>query len=259
MRERCAFCGEPYELGVLEHFPAERTFLLSACCEGAHEDAVAWAEEVWSPEGLEEERRSFRAWFARETGTEIRGVVEGEDGAFRYGNGGLSLDYGLQLGAVSLQEAKAFTAKNHRHAGEDGQHRPPVSWRWGHAVFNGGELVGVAMVGRPVARLLDATTTVEVRRVCIDPGIPRELARDACSMLYGAACREAKARGFQKVVTYTLEEEAGVSLKAAGFTIEARTRGGSWDRPSRRRGNVGPTSRKVRWSRTVSAPRRRAA
>jgi hypothetical protein len=225
----CDFCGEPYRLEVLEHYPAERTFTTSACCEEAHADALAWAEDIWSARGTEEERRGFRAWFARETGAEIRSVALGEDGAFRYGNGGFTLDYGLALEDVDLKTARGFVAKHHRH------NRPPVGWRWGHAVRNGAELVAVAMVGRPVARALDHRTIVEVNRVCVDPGVPRELAAHACSMLYGAACREAQRRRFRKVVTYTLESERG-----------------SWNTPARARRNAAPTCRKVRWSRTLT-------
>lgn len=70
-------------------------------------------------------------------------------------------------------------------------------------------------------------------------------------MLYSAAAKEAKRRGFRKVITYTLEEESGHALRAAGWTAEARTRGGSWNRPGRARKDTAPTTPKIRWSRTL--------
>lgn len=249
---RCDLCGDVYRLEVLEFWIEERTFLVGACCEGAEEDARATIEVAFrdpSDPLFEDDRREIRSWFERETGISIRGIVVGEEGGLRYGNGGFSIDFGLELVEVSLAEAKAFVAEHHRH------NRPPVGWRWGHGLRNGGELVAVAMVGRPVARMIPGDQVVEVNRLCVDPGVPAGLARYACSKLYAAAARQAKRRGFRKVITYTLETERGASVKAAGFVAEAKTRGGSWSRPSRRRGVVAPTCRKVRWARTL----RRAA
>ena len=113
---------------------------------------------------------------------------------------------------------------------------------------NGDELIGVAMVGRPVARMIDATTTVEVNRVAV---VDNKLGEHACSMLYGAAAREAKKRGFARIITYTLETEPGASLRGAGWTIEAKTRGGSWNRAARSREDVGPTCKKLRWAKQL--------
>jgi hypothetical protein len=102
------------------------------------------------------------------------------------------------------------------------------------------------MVGRPVARLLDHTRVVEVNRVCIAELEP-ELVWNACSMLYAAAAKEARRRGFETIVTYTLEDERGSALRACGWTAAALTRGGSWNRTSRPREDKAPTGRKVRW------------
>lgn len=128
---------------------------------------------------------------------------------------------------------------------------------------NGADLVAVAMVGRPVARMIDGAKVVEVTRLCVNPQLDQELAWNACSMLYAEAAREAKRRGFEKIITYTLESESGHALKASGWAIEAKTRGGSWSRPSRARQDVGPTCPKVRWAKVLRAARaseeRRAA
>lgn len=88
---------------------------------------------------------------------------------------------------------------------------------------------GVAIVGRPVARNSDNGWTLEVNRVCTDG------ARNACSMLYGAAWRAAKALGYRRLVTYTLPAEGGASLRAAGWKLIGERGGGNWNVPSRPR------------------------
>lgn len=85
-----------------------------------------------------------------------------------------------------------------------------------------GKLVGVVIVGRPVSRHLDNGVTLEVTRLCTDG------TKNACSMLYGAAARAAKAMGYKKIITYILESESGVSLKAAGWQCFGITGGKQW-------------------------------
>jgi hypothetical protein len=77
-------------------------------------------------------------------------------------------------------------------------------------------LVGVATVGRPVARHLDDGYTLEVNRTCTLDGTP-----NVNSMLYGAAWRAAKALGYRRLITYTQEGESGASLRAAGWRLIA--------------------------------------
>jgi hypothetical protein len=100
---------------------------------------------------------------------------------------------------------------------------------------------GVAMVGRPVARNLQDGWTLEVLRVATD-GV-----RNGCSMLYGAAWRAARALGYRRLVTYTLPEEGGGSLRAAGMTLIGKAGGGSWNCASRPRVDKHPTQEKLRW------------
>ena len=141
----------------------------------------------------------------------------------------------------------ADVTKHHRH------HRAPQGWKYGIAVYNGRKRVGVAVVGRPVSRHLQAQEpyTLEITRVCTWGS--RSQRRNAASKLYGAACREAKRRGYKAVITYTLADvENGSSLKASNFTDEHQTKGGSWDRPSRGRDDKAPTGQKIRWRRWLS-------
>lgn len=83
------------------------------------------------------------------------------------------------------------------------------------------QLVGVAIVGRPVAPKLDDGLTVEITRVCTDG------TRNAASMLYGACRKAARAMGYDRIFTYTLPEEGGASLRAAGFKLDKEDAGGS--------------------------------
>jgi hypothetical protein len=235
----CAYCGGDWFVDVFEIWPEDRAVQLEACCEGAHEEACLEIEALW-------ERGDWQALLA-EYGVDVRTVhtdVEKTHGQW-------TLDWGLELGEISRDDAKAFIAKHHRH------NAPPVSWRWGHAVYNGPDLVAVAMVGRPVARRIDAGTTVEITRLCVDPTLPAGLVEHACSKLYGAAAREAEKRGFEKVITYTLESERGTSLTASGYVAEATSAGGRWDRDARRRAEKAPTCPKVRWARALR-PKARA-
>lgn len=134
----------------------------------------------------------------------------------------------LELVPVSFADACAFVAAHHRH------HRPPRGHKWSVGVATDGVLVGVAMVGRPVARLFDDGRTLEVNRTCTD-GHP-----NANSMLYGAAWRGCKAMGYRRLITYTQAGESGSSLRAAGWRVVAELppRHGWWA-PSRPREDRG--------------------
>lgn len=146
------------------------------------------------------------------------------------------------LRPVTFREACAFVDRLHRH------HQPPRGHKFSVGATDLGRLVGVAMVGRPVARNLDDGTTAEVLRVCTD-GTP-----NACSLLYGAAARAAKAMGYRRILTYTLLEEGGASLRAAGWLPTARVPGRSWSCPSRPRDDKHPLDDKLRWERLLAGP-----
>jgi hypothetical protein len=129
----------------------------------------------------------------------------------------------LHIVPISLEEANAFVEQHHRH------HKPVVGHKFSIAAAEGEMVRGVAIVGRPVARRLDDGWTLEVNRCCTDG------ARNGCSMLYGAAWRAAKAMGYRRLITYTLPEEGGTSMRAAGWTLIGERGGGNWNTPSRPR------------------------
>ncbi|HVQ94227.1 MAG TPA: XF1762 family protein [Mycobacteriales bacterium] len=142
----------------------------------------------------------------------------------------------LTVVPVTFRQACAFIDAHHRH------HRPPQGMRFALGVTDGTRLVGVATVGRPVARHLDNATTAEVTRACTD-GTP-----NANSMLYAACWRAARALGYQRLLTYTQDGETGASLRAAGYHPTAHQPADpGWHRPSRpRTGDTGGVGR-TRW------------
>jgi hypothetical protein len=148
----------------------------------------------------------------------------------------------LEIVPCTLRAANAYVKEHHRH------HKPPQGARFALAVADeDGSLRGVAMVGTPVSRMLADGWTAEVVRVATD-GCP-----NACSALYGAAWRAARALGYKRLVTYTLQEEGGASLRGAGWTCIGEAGGGSWSRKSRPRVDEHPLQVKMRWERKEEA------
>lgn len=147
----------------------------------------------------------------------------------------------LKVVPIALDEANAFVAAHHRH------HRPVIGHKFSIAVADGDTVRGVAIVGRPVARGLDNGWTLEVNRCCTDGS------QNACSMLYGAAWRAAKALGYRRLVTYTMPQEGGASLRAAGWRLIGERGGGNWNTPARPRVDTAATLRgqKLLWETTT--------
>ena len=132
----------------------------------------------------------------------------------------------LVLIPITLKEANLFVSNFHRH------NKPTVGGKFAIGAEFDGLMVGVAIVGRPIARLLNDDYTAEVYRVCISPHAPR----NTNSFLYGACWRACKAMGYKKLITYTLQEESGASLKGAGWKIIAEVKpSGNWGSSKRQR------------------------
>lgn len=139
----------------------------------------------------------------------------------------------LTLCPIDLDEANAFVTQYHRH------HSPVVGHKFSLAAVMDGRVVGVVIVGRPVSRMRDNGTTLEVTRLCTDG------TKNACSFLYGAAARATFALGYRRIGTYILASEPGTSLAAAGWRLIGETSGGSWSRDNRPRVDTHPTEPKL--------------
>jgi hypothetical protein len=147
----------------------------------------------------------------------------------------------LRIAPCTVKAAIRFVKAWHRHL-------PDV--RGGlfaaSCIDEGGAVLGIAVAGNP-SRAWQGTGRIVISRVATLG------AENACSMLYGALCRAAKALGYREAWTYTLPHEPGTSLRAAGFMDMGLTDGGEWDRPSRARAPAVRAERKRRWLRRLAA------
>lgn len=142
----------------------------------------------------------------------------------------------LSIVPITFGEASEFVLLHHRH------HPPSVGHKFSIGCADElGTVHGVAIVGRPVARHNDDGWTLEVTRVATDGE------KNACSMLYGACWRAARALGWRRLITYTLATEPGTSLRAAGWKVIGQVKGRSWDCAARPRIDKHPTLDKTCW------------
>lgn len=136
---------------------------------------------------------------------------------------------------IEFKDACAFVTEHHRH------HAAPQGHKYSIAAAVGEKVVGVVIVGRPVSRMMQDGWTLEVTRLATDG------TRNACSFLYAAAWRAARAMGYKKLTTCILDTEPGVTLKAAGWRLVGMCGGGSWSRVERPRIDNHPTQTKLRF------------
>lgn len=145
-----------------------------------------------------------------------------------------------EIRPITLKTANCFVDKYHRH------HNGTIGCKFAVGLFEEAKLIGVAICGRPVSRYLDNGEICEINRLCTVGD------QNACSMLYGACCRIAKNMGYKKIITYTLESESGISLRASGFTCEGKAGGTHWT-GKRNRGQLIPEELKIRWSKSLDS------
>jgi len=146
----------------------------------------------------------------------------------------------LTLIPVSLAQANEFVRQHHRH------HKPVAGHKFSIGCAENGRLCAVAIVGRPVSRYLDDGFTLEVNRLCSDG------TKNACSILYAAAARAARAMGYRKIITYTLDTESGASLRAAGWTNTGLAGGKAWTGSRRPAQPLYPAQMKYRYEKRLN-------
>lgn len=138
---------------------------------------------------------------------------------------------------LTLKQANDFIQNYHRH------HKPVVGHRFSIGLMLDSQLIGVAVVGRPVARMSDDGFTAELTRLCTLGH------KNASSKLMGAVGRICREMGFNKVQTYILESELGISLKASGWQMEVITYGRQWKHTDgKHRRTDQPTENKIRYA-----------
>lgn len=141
----------------------------------------------------------------------------------------------IEIVPMTLREANEFVKQYHRH------HRQTTGHKFSIGCSDGEKIVGVAIVGRPVSRYLDDGWTLEINRLCTDG------TKNACSMLYAADWRAAKAMGYKKLITYILDTEPGTSLKAAGWKCVGKAGGLQWTGKRRPEVDLYPKQMKLKW------------
>lgn len=149
----------------------------------------------------------------------------------------------LKIVPLTLLQANKMIRKLHRH------HSPVQGHRFSIGVRDEKMLHGAAVVGRPVSASLLPYEVAEVTRLVTDG------TKNACSMLYSASARIAREMGFARIQTYILNEEPGVSLRAAGWTLELMTDGDTWTRQNagRYRSETHPLGPKQRWGKVLNS------
>ncbi|WP_240456743.1 XF1762 family protein [Virgibacillus halodenitrificans] len=146
----------------------------------------------------------------------------------------------LETRPISFRKASEFVKDFHRH------HIPPQGNKFSIALYDGETVIGVIISGRPVSRYKDDGLTLEVTRCCV-----KHPYKNGISILYSAVCRVAEAMGYKRVITYTLAEEPGVSMRASNFQLEKVSEGGSWNSRSRKRIDKHPTGKKCLWTKEI--------
>ena len=141
----------------------------------------------------------------------------------------------LKVIPLTLKSANAYVEDFHRH------NKPCVGHRFSIGALDENEnIVGVAIIGRPVARMLDDGFTAEVNRLCTNDDSPKNV----CSFLYARAWRIWQQMGGERMITYTLQSESGSSLKGAGWKIVGKTnKNDFWN--TRKKTNVGYVSERT--------------
>ena len=222
----CPFCGDDVALFEVSYGPENEVEPL-LCCEELRDICAT-------------EPSLLRQLLWKEAGQPVREVVKAPLA--------LVADWGLDLRPVPQKIAKVFVTEHHRH------NEAPLGWKWGFGIYNGQFLVGVCTVGRPTGRGFNGRPIIEVNRLCLRTDVPPALTRHACSKAYGAAAREAKRRGYERIVTYILDSEPGTSLRAAGWIDRDprtgklnRVKGRSRNQGKRPREDKAPTCDKIRW------------
>ena len=92
---------------------------------------------------------------------------------------------------------------------------------------------------------LDDGWTLEVNRLCTTGE------KNACSILYAASARAAKAMGYRKIITYTLDSESGSSLRAAGWNCAGLAGGKCWTGSRKPASALYPAQMKLRYEKLL--------
>lgn len=147
----------------------------------------------------------------------------------------------MKIVPMTIAEANLFVKNFHRH------NKPVQGAKFAIGASDGDRLVGVAIVGRPVSRMLDNGTTAEVTRCCVLDDAPK----GTPSFLYSRCWKAWSALGGDRLITYTLQSESGASLRGAGWKVIAHSpgakQGSGWENRPGREWQTVVGQAKLRW------------
>lgn len=143
----------------------------------------------------------------------------------------------MEIIPITIRAANVFVTDFHRH------NKRVTGAKFAIGLTEDCKLIGVAIAGRPIARMLDNGKTIEILRVCV-----LEKYKNANSKLYGRVKRICQLMGYEKIITYTLQTESQASLKAIRAKPVSNVKLGGWDRLNRHRnGQEIYSKEKIRW------------
>lgn len=134
----------------------------------------------------------------------------------------------MRIVPLTLREANDFVEQWHRHSARTSND----GGKFAIGLELDGVLVGAAIVGRPVARMLQVPGAAELLRLCTSPSAPK----GSASKLYSRCRRIWQLMGGTTIHTYTLKHESGATMRGSGIhEAAADVKLQQWSRPNRPR------------------------
>lgn len=126
----------------------------------------------------------------------------------------------LKSQPITLRSANDFVQLFHRHNGRTARD----GGKFAVSAIHENKLVGIAIVGNPISATFMNKEIyghmAEVLRTCTHPFAPK----GTVGFLYGVCTRVCREMGYDKILTYTLEDESGASLRGVGWKEVAKTK-----------------------------------
>ncbi len=122
----------------------------------------------------------------------------------------------MKIVPMTLRVANDFVAEHHRHNGRTSRN----GGKFAIGLGDESGLIGVAIVGNPLSATYMDGFTAEVLRCCVRP----KAQLGSCSKLYSQCWKIWRAMGGTRLITYTLQDESGASLRGAGWRRDGETK-----------------------------------
>jgi hypothetical protein len=183
-----------------------------------------------------------------------------EQRTFQFGDGGSIPTSPLQFKVIEIDKYLAQKLNEQWHS------RLPI-YQTGfclnsivsYGLYYDGSIYGIAIWTNPVAASLPQHTWLELRRMALGPGVPKNTASRMLAVM--ARLIHWSLPNIAKLISYQdTAAHAGTIYKAAGWVVGHYHKGGSWNRPNSKNLNGKPRTRpdinnsigaKVRWEKDL--------